>query len=133
MDGGTVPVYGFCSWFDVMFTGKDGLAGKTVTLSTAPAVDKPVPGTDDTPREGSTQTPTGLADVNPVTHWKQTMWFTEKELMPMVGDSVVGHVTMYPNAQAHRSYDIDMTYGVAPTGRQDAPMCLEQSWSFNGA
>ena len=71
MDGGTVPVYGFCSWFDVLFTGKDGLAGNTVTLSTAPAVDKPVAGMDDTQREGSTQTPTGLADVNPVTHWKQ--------------------------------------------------------------
>ena len=76
MDGGAVPVYGFCSWFDVMFTGKDGLAGKTVTLSTAPAVDKPVPGVDAEQREGATQTPTGLSDVNPVTHWKQTMWFT---------------------------------------------------------
>ena len=27
---GAVPVYGFCSWFDVMFTGPAGLAGKTV-------------------------------------------------------------------------------------------------------
>lgn len=51
----------------------------------------------------------------------------------MVGDSVVGYITMYPNAQAHRSYDIDMNYGVAPSGREDAPMKLEQSWSFNGA
>ena len=51
----------------------------------------------------------------------------------MVGDSVTGHVTMYPNAQASRSYDIDMSYGIAPAGRQDAPMSLEQSWSFNGA
>jgi hypothetical protein len=79
---GAVPVYGFCSWFDVMFTGKAGLAGHTVTLSTAPAIDKPVPGVDAEQREGSTQTPTGLTEVNPVTHWKQTLWFTgerEKE------------------------------------------------------
>ena len=75
-ESGIVPVYGFCSWFDVMFTGKDGLAGHTVTLSTAPAIDKPVPGLDAEQREGSTQTPTGLKDVNPVTHWKQTLWFT---------------------------------------------------------
>ena len=27
---GAVPVYGFCAWFDVMFTGPAGLAGKTV-------------------------------------------------------------------------------------------------------
>ena len=59
--------------------------------------------------------------------------YAEQELSPMVGDCVVGHVTMYPNAQAHRSYDIDMRYGVAPSGREDAPMKLEQSWSFNGA
>jgi hypothetical protein len=75
-ESGVVPVYGFCSWFDVMFTGKAGLAGHTVTLSTAPAIDKIVPGVDAEQREGSTQTPTGLKDVNPVTHWKQTLWFT---------------------------------------------------------
>ena len=50
-----------------------------------------------------------------------------------MGDSVVGHVSMYPNAQAHRSYDIDMSYGVRPSGRPDAPMKAQQSWAFNGA
>ena len=35
---GAVPVYGFCSWFDVMFTGPAGLAGKTVRSQFSHAV-----------------------------------------------------------------------------------------------
>jgi type I protein arginine methyltransferase len=69
--GGTVPVHGFASWFDCMFTGHGGLAGPaTVTLSTAPAVDKPVPGPW-APPEPLKLGGMGLTDVNPVTHWKQ--------------------------------------------------------------
>ena len=45
-----------------------------MTLSTAPAVDKEVPGVD---------AATGLRDVNPVTHWKQTIWFNSQELAPV--------------------------------------------------
>ena len=45
---------------------------------------------------------------------------------------MVGHVSMYPNAQAHRSYDIDMSYGVRPSGRPDAPIKAQQSWAFDG-
>ena len=26
---------------------------------------------------------TGLRDVNPVTHWKQTIWFNSQELAPV--------------------------------------------------
>ena len=37
---GAVPVYGFCSWFDVMFTGPAGLAGKTVRSPFSSAVVK---------------------------------------------------------------------------------------------
>ena len=42
--GDKVPVHGFAAWFDCMFTGHSGLDGPTITLSTAPAVDKPIPG-----------------------------------------------------------------------------------------
>jgi hypothetical protein len=109
---GTVPIHGFAAWFDVMFAGPQGLAGPTVTLSTAPAIDKDVPGACRatahglqsangamtpfssrvglmccivvrayciagpwTPPEALSLGGLGLTDVNPVTHWKQTVWF----------------------------------------------------------
>jgi hypothetical protein len=38
------PIRGFAAWFNVSFAGKAGLVGPVVTLSTAPADDKLVPG-----------------------------------------------------------------------------------------